>query len=141
MTTGRGEQYLLLLNVLGLFDFWGLGVNALSVLFENMGSIYTLHNTYLRLLFELGVPFFICFITLLYYVFKSIPLFQKFSNSTSTNYKILSLILISGLISGLFEPQAVFGSVNWYCIWWFSFGVLYYRSERNDICTSGILKN
>lgn len=121
LTTGRYEQYEMLPYILQNTDWTGFGLDNILLIFNRLGLGDTLHNTYLRLSIELGLAFACCFIVWLKITSKNAI---KALRSTDPLIRTLSLIIISGFISGFFEPQAVWGATNWYCIWWFSIGFI-----------------
>lgn len=63
------------------------------------------------------IPFVIQLIIIFRTIFHSF--IMKTENNYWINIKVLSLVIVSGLITCIFEPQGVFGAINWYCIWWF----------------------
>ncbi len=101
--------------------FFGLGIHGTYQFLKSQGIHYDLHNTYLRVLCECGVLVGLTMIGLAVWLLKTI--YKDIKNETNLKSLTLPLLLLSGIMSGLWEPQAVFGSVNWWCLWWFALGV------------------
>lgn len=129
-TTGRYEQYLYIPYLLQRMDWAGLGFGNISVIFDYLGLESTLHNTYIRLCLELGYCFTVVFICYVFIVLKNV--YRSFRQGI-LNSKIASLIIIGGLVSGLLEPQAVWGTVSWYSIWWFFLGYIVFNNKSQHI--------
>lgn len=66
---------------------------------------------------------------------------RDIKNEKNVNQLCLPLVLLCGIFSGLWEPQAVFSSVNWWCLWWFALGVYIARKRYindNDELTNDV---
>lgn len=129
-SSGRTSQYALIPQMVRDAGFSGLGIHGTKDYLSKYGLYWDLHNTYFRTLCEcgwiVGLFVFIASIKLFILIIKDIEQCHNLSGLC------LPLILISGLLAGLWEPQAVFGSVNWWSLWWFALGV--YLAQKD--CTS-----
>lgn len=115
-TTGRGEQYTLAIALLDdpITMFMGLGPKGYKPYFESKLLEVEIHNVWLRLLIEYGI-FIVLFI--IGYLIKS---FYSMIKKNTTVIPIV-IILIVGLISTLFEPNAIFYSFQAHLLWWLLF--------------------
>lgn len=99
---------------------WGLGIHGTHFFLQSHGIDYDLHNTYMRMLCECGILVGCVFIVLSIKLLKSIWLDIK--RAKDLKDLCFPLILLSGLLSGLWEPQVAVGTVNWWSLWWFILG-------------------
>lgn len=127
ITTGRSDQYKFVPAMINEMGFWGLGKNGTSDFLDRYGIIYELHNTFLNHFLNHG---WIFGILLVIYVVNIIKLIIKILKGKSDiSIKLFSLVIISGFISALFEPNAIYGSRSWYILWWFSLGYILYNAK------------
>lgn len=105
----------------------GLGIHGTYNYLKHQGIHYDLHNTYLRIFCECGAIVGTVMIALAAWLLRS--LCKDIWKNCDLEALCLPLVLLSGLFSGLWEPQAVFGTVNWWSLWWFVLGV-YIANKR-----------
>lgn len=121
----------------GLF---GLGIHGTFYFLKSQGIHYDLHNTYMRVLCEYGMFVGLTMIGLSIWLLKTI--IKDIKNEKNLKLLSLPLVLLSGILSGLWEPQAVFGTVNWWCLWWFVLGgYIASKKGKKDNNDNGELTN
>ena len=129
LTTGREEQYSYIGTMLQDMPFWGLGVGGTHEFLNKYGISHDLHNTYVRIFLEYGVV--VGFSLLLFAIYSFKRVLGEFLLHNKCDLKFCSaLIVLSGLISAMIEPSAVFGARAWYVVWWFFLGVLYNKNNQ-----------
>lgn len=100
--------------------FFGLGIHGTYYFLKAQGIHFDLHNTYLRVLCECGAVVGLTMIGLAAWLLKTVC--RDIKNEKNIKQLCLPLVLLCGIASGLWEPQAVFGTVNWWSLWWFVLG-------------------
>lgn len=122
VSAGRIEQYLLIPTLISNMGFWGIGQGRTAdLMLVYLGKFHQLHNTFFNTLIELGC---IAFLIVLFITIKAINVSKYSYKLSDERFFVLSLVLISGLLSALFEPRMVFGNLGGCCMWWFAFGLL-----------------
>lgn len=129
VSAGRSSQYLAIPLMYANMGFFGLGLDgSRQYVYLVTGDIYQIHNTYLCTLFEYGwIPGISVFVIAL------LSMRQFFKSLDIKKYTVfcMNLIIIGGLITAMFEPQAVFGNLGGSCLWWFSLGVTMFSNNNN----------
>lgn len=122
ISSGRLAQYALIPQMIRDMGFWGLGLNETqSYIYKAVGEIHSLHNTFFNMFIENG---FLVGLSVGIIMFMSFGYFLKAIKSKEAFIRCLGLVLLSGLLTTLFEPSMVFGFLGGSTIWWFSFGFL-----------------
>lgn len=128
VTTGRGDQYKLIPLFYSMIRPFGIGVNGSSELMEAFGLNYSFHNVYLRILIDYGWFIGCLVIIFTFHLLTRIVKTLFLVNLRENRLMIISsLVLLSGILSGLTEPGAVFEARNWWVIWWFFLGIFTYQ--------------
>ena len=129
ITSGRYDQFLLIPELIGSMNFWGIGVNGTAkYVLDKVGEEHQIHNTFFNTLIEVGWLLGGIVLLISVHVVKiCVHIFRK-QNEAQICY---ALILLSGLFASLFEPRMVFGSLGGQSLWWFVFGILTYYCEDN----------
>lgn len=122
VSAGRIEQYQMIPILLTKMGFWGIGQGeSANLMLLLIGEYHQLHNTYFNILVEFG---YILFFVVLGITIRAIKIVIKSFKLRDERFFILSLVLLSGLSSAMFEPRMVFGNLGGCCMWWFAFGLL-----------------
>lgn len=139
-STGRTSQYEHIPDMLREGGLFGLGIHGTFYFLKSQGIHYDLHNTYMRVLCEYGMFVGLTMIGLSIWLLKTI--IKDIKNEKNLKLLSLPLVLLSGILSGLWEPQAVFGTVNWWCLWWFVLGgYIASKKGKKDNNDNGELTN
>lgn len=134
LTTGRSEQYELIPKMFETMGFWGLGENGTSTFLSRYGIDHELHNSYINNFLKYGWIVGISIIIGSFYLIKIA--FLSLKNGRNIYLKVFPLIIISGFISALFEPQAIYGARSWYVVWWFFLGALLFYINNKGYSSS-----
>lgn len=94
------------------------------------GFNWDLHNTYLRVWCEDGVV--VGSFVVIGSVLLGKSIIKDIIHAHELQELTVPLILLTGLLAGLWEPGAVFGSVNWWSLWWFALGVYIANKRFNN---------
>ena len=131
VSAGRMEQYQMIPILLTKMGFWGIGQGeSANLMLLLIGEYHQLHNTYFNILVEFG---YILFFVVLGITIKAIKIAIKSFKLRDERFFILSLVLLSGLSSAMFEPRMVFGNLGGCCMWWFAFGLLCRNLNKNSV--------
>ena len=134
VSSGRLEQYGLFFSMLDVSGFWGLGHGeSTNYFYTTLGKAHALHNTFMKIIAEYGWLYgmaVIIFSTSL--IIKIISSYKK----RNANVVFWGSIIVSGLMTAMFEPGAIFGYLGGACLWWFALGVflcMYRNKTENKI--------
>ena len=129
ISSGRLVQYLMIPDMISEMGFWGLGHGGTAQYLFNHGlGEHSLHTTYFKILIEYGWLVGFCLLCIVIHSFR----LSIHSLKSKDLYELaMSLVLISGLVIALFEPEVVFGTLGGYAIWWFSYGYLLSKKEQS----------
>jgi hypothetical protein len=136
-STGRISSYLYAIKLASKKPFMGYGFGNKILRFEN---VYEIHNVWLKMLIEGGVFLPLIFIFfILHIVFKKKHDKSYFILTNGNNFTVFTLytIVFVGLLTTLFEPNALIGSFQISAIWWASVGSLlglceFLRKNKSD---------
>ena len=120
ISANRLDMYSYLPIMLNLIGFWGLGDGSSFVLLNNLAGLdFQMHNTIFRGIIEYGWLYGIFIVLIMYTIVK------RFSKIYKTNRKLAVWggILVSGIITSMFEPGSIFGYLGGYSLWWLSYGI------------------
>ena len=106
--------------MLNLIGFWGLGDGASRTLLISLADLdFQMHNTIFRSIIEYGWLYGICIVILMYTIVYRF--FKCYRNNR--RLAVFGGILVSGIITSMFEPGAIFGYLGGYNLWWLSYGI------------------
>ena len=127
----RFEQYSHIPNMINEMGVWGLGVGGTKLYLSNLGLDYSLHNNYIRIFLEHGWVVGLIGGCWVLFIMK-LTILTILKEKQNTYQFCASCVIISGLISCFFEPNAVFLARTWYVVWWFSLGIIFnnYRKKK-----------
>jgi O-antigen ligase len=116
LSTGRTEQYLVALNAISERPIMGYGTGELQF----KGSSWLIHNIPLKFATEGGIPYALSVVGLFV-----IALYRGWKGFGKRDWFVVSafLTVLSGVITSLFEPGAMYGSFNSAGFWWLCFAI------------------
>ncbi|MGB3831166.1 MAG: O-antigen ligase family protein [Mesorhizobium sp.] len=125
LSAGRIDTYFGGIEIWKQAPIFGVGPGNAKI-FVNNSQFVNVHNVWIRLLAEGGIFLFlssiIVFFLILGMVFNRKPHFYGYNLENYINWPNGRLVIISGLVLSLVEPQVIFGSFNanatfWTAVW------------------------
>jgi O-antigen ligase len=89
----------------------------------------TLHNTYLKMMVENGILFFMFFIAWIWTVFRDATKVYAYGMP----YMIPVIIIMQGFLLAMNAPGFPFVAFNTACIWWFSLAIILGSSKVSSV--------
>jgi O-antigen ligase len=125
-SSGRWEQYVTALSQVTEAPWFGAGFG--NVLYGDEGR--ALHNEFLRLAIEGGIPLAVASLFPLLFLLKRLLSGRKMPIAAL-------LSLLAGFVVAQLEPSLIYGNFNISALWWFAFALcLADTAEKASIMTS-----
>ena len=120
ISANRFEMYSYVPTMLNTIGFWGLGDGSSFMLLNKLAGLnFQMHNTILRSIIEYGWLYGFFMFVIMY------SLIKRFFICYKNNRKLVVFggILVSGIITSMFEPGSIFGYLGGYSLWWLAYGI------------------
>lgn len=123
-SANRLDMYSYIPEMITSMKFWGMGDGSTFLLLNKMAGLnFQLHNTPIRSVIEYG---WLYGFSIIYIMIVIVIRFLKFYKR-DRELAVYGSILLSGIITSMFEPAAIFGYLGGYSLWWMAFGIFSFR--------------
>lgn len=120
ISANRLEMYSYLPTMLTSIGFWGFGDGSSFILLSNLAGLnFQMHNTIFRGIIEYGWLYGFFIVLIMYSIVKRF--FKCYRNDR--RLAVFGAILVSGVITSMFEPGSIFGFLGGYSLWWLAYGI------------------
>ena len=134
ISANRLNMFVYLPNLIQGIEFWGIGMGESKELLRRVGALdFQFHNTPINSIIEFGWLYGLSIVIIMISIFCQY--LKRYKQDPQV--AVYGAILISGIVTSMFEPAAIFGYLGGYCLWWFAYGIFVAKYKHSNIINYG----